>query len=151
MVRQLQPWYTNIGKRQVKSPKVYLRDTGILHTLLGLPNHFSLIAHPQAGVSWEGFVLEQVLQAVRPKQAYFWATHSGVELDLLFFHKGCRYGVEINLSEAPGASRSMRQAIKDLDLRHLWIIYPGRHVYPIDDNLTAYPLQAITKFAEHLN
>jgi predicted AAA+ superfamily ATPase len=145
MVRQLQPWYTDIGKRQVKSPRIYLRDTGLLHSLLDIANHYSLMAHPQVGASWEGFVLEQVLQAVKPTQAYFWATHSGAELDLLFFHKGQRYGIEIKLNEAPDATRSMRQAIKDLELRHLWIIYPGQHSYPIDDNLTAYPLQAVTE------
>ena len=151
MVRQLQPWYTNIGKRQVKSPKVYLRDTGMLHTLLDLPNHFSLIAHPQAGASWEGFVLEQVLLALKPTQAYFWATHSGAKLDLLFLHGGQRYGVEMLLNEAPDATRSMRQAIKDLALRHLWIIYPGRHSYPIDDNMTAFPIQATTELANYLD
>jgi predicted AAA+ superfamily ATPase len=150
MVRQLQPWYTNIGKRQVKSPKVYLRDSGILHSLLDLPDYFSIIAHPQAGASWEGFVLEQVLQAVRPSQAYFWSTYSGAELDLLFVHQGRRYGIEIKLSEAPNFTRSMRQALDDLDLEHLWIVYPGQHNYRVAEKVTAFPLQAITELPGHL-
>jgi predicted AAA+ superfamily ATPase len=151
MVRQLQPWYTNIGKRQVKSPRIFLRDTGLLHALLDLPNRHSLMAHPQVAASWEGFVLEQVLQAVKPTQAYFWATHSGAELDLLFFHRGQRYGIAMKLNEAPDATRSMRQAIKDLELRHVWIIYPGQHSYSIDHNLTVYPLQAVTELVSDLD
>lgn len=150
MVRQLQPWHTNIRKRQVKSPRIFLRDTGLLHSLLGLSDQYSLLAHPQVGPSWEGFVLEQVLQVIKPPQAYFWATHSGAELDLFFIYRGQRFGFEVKFSEAPKATRSMRIAIEDLNLHHLWIIYPGQHAYPIDDRLSVYPLQAVPRLADQI-
>lgn len=137
MVRQLQPWYANIGKRQVRAPKVYLRDSGLLHTLLDLHDWYSLLAHPRVGASWEGFVIEQVLQSVRPSEAYFWATHSGAELDLLFFRRGKRYGVEAKFSEAPSVTRSMHIACADLGLDHLWVVHPGPHTYPITEKITA--------------
>ncbi len=150
MVRQLQPWYANIKKRQVKSPKIFLRDTGLLHSLLDILDQDSLLAHPQAGTSWEGFVLEQALQAIKPPQAYFWATHSGPELDLFFTYQGQRFGLEIKLNEAPKATRSMHAAIETLNLHHLWIIYPGQHAYPIADRLSVYPLQAITHLPDQM-
>jgi len=150
MLRQLQPWFVNIKKRQVKAPKVFLRDSGLLHSLLALPDKRSLLGHPQAGASWEGFALEQILQHLKPKQAYFWATHSGAELDLFFIHRGQHYGIEIKFNEAPQATRSMRIAIETLKLNHLWIVYPGRHAYPIDHNLSAYPLQSISALAQEL-
>lgn len=143
MVHQLQPWHENLRKRQVKSPKIYLRDTGILHALLNLPDLSILWSHPHVGASWEGFALSQFLQIVKPSQAYFWSTYSGAELDLLFLHRGRRYGVEFKFSEAPKATRSMRIAIKDLILEHLWIIHPGAHQYPIDERLSAHPLRQI--------
>jgi predicted AAA+ superfamily ATPase len=143
MVRQLQPWYENIGKRQVKSPKVYLRDSGILHSLLNLSDMHALMGHPRVGASWEGFALEQVLQAVNLPQAFFWATHGGVELDLLLIHRGHRYGVEFKFSEAPQATKSMRIAVDSLGLRHLWLIYPGRHAYAIDGKISAWPLSKV--------
>jgi predicted AAA+ superfamily ATPase len=149
MVRQLQPWTINIKKRQVKSPKFYLRDPGLLHNLLDLPDMHRLQAHPQIGASWEGFVLEQVLQVVRPSQAYFWATHSGAELDLFFIHGGQRFGIEIKFNESPQITRSMHIAAKDLDLHHLWIIYPGQHAYPVDERITVYPLEAVPALADH--
>jgi predicted AAA+ superfamily ATPase len=136
MVRQLQPWYANIAKRQVRAPKVYLRDPGLLHSLLSLPDWASLLAHPRVGASWEGFAIEQALQAIRPAEAYFWATHSGVELDLLFFHRGRRYGVEAKFSEAPEVTRSMRVALEDLALDHLWVLHPGPHTYPVHEKIT---------------
>jgi uncharacterized protein len=101
MVRQLQPWHENISKRQVKAPKIYLRDAGLLHALLTLSDLNSLLAHPSVGASWEGFVLEQVLQLIRPAEAYFWSVHSGAEVDLFFLYQGRRYGVEVKFSEAP--------------------------------------------------
>ena len=140
MIRQLQPWYENIGKRQVKSPKVYFRDSGILHGLLNLPDFHALTGHPRVGASWEGFALEQTLQVLNPSQAFFWATHGGVEVDLLFFHRGHRYGVEFKFSEAPQATKSMRIALDTLKLHHLWIINPGQHCYPIDKRISALPL-----------
>jgi uncharacterized protein len=136
MVRQLQPWYANVAKRQVRAPKVYLRDTGLLHGLLGLPDWASLLAHPRVGASWEGFAIEEVLRAVRPPEAYFWATHGGAELDLLFFHRGRRYGVEAKFSEAPEVTRSLRTALEDLALDHVWVLHPGPHTYPVHEKVT---------------
>lgn len=140
MVRQLQPWYENIGKRQVKSPKIYFRDSGLLHSLLGLTDMFSLLGHPKVGASWEGYVLEQVHQILRPGEVYFWATHGGAELDFFFIRSGLRFGIEVKYSEAPKVTKSMRIAIDDLGLEHLWLIYPGQHRYPVHDQITVYPL-----------
>jgi predicted AAA+ superfamily ATPase len=150
MLRQLQPWFVDIKKRQVKSPKVSLRDSGLLHSLLALPDKHSVLGHPQAGASWEGFALEQILQIIKPEQAYFWATHSGAELDLFFIHHGQHYGIEIKFNEAPKATRSMRNAIETLRLKHLWIVYPGQHAYPIDRSLSVCPLQALPSLVREL-
>ncbi len=150
MVHQLQPWHANIGKRQVKSPKIYLRDAGLLHTLLSISDMQSLWSHPRVGASWEGFALNQFLQVFSPTQHFFWSTYSGAELDLFFLHRGRRYGVEFKFSEAPKTTRSMRIALDDLQLDHLWIIYPGEHHYPIDERLTAWPLQQIPDLAAKL-
>jgi predicted AAA+ superfamily ATPase len=143
MVRQLQPWFENLGKRQVKSPKVYFRDSGLLHSLLGITDETSLLGHPKSGASWEGFAIEQVLQALRPAQAYFWGTYSGSELDLMFFQDGKRYGVEVKFNEAPTVTTSMRTAVKDLSLDHLWVVYPGTDEYPVEKNITTLPLMAV--------
>ncbi len=140
MVRQLQPWHENIGKRQVKAPKIYFRDSGILHSLLDITDLHTLMGHPRLGASWEGFALEQVLQLVTPSEAYFWATHSGAELDLFFIRGGKRYGIEFKFNEAPKVSKSMRVALDDLSLHHLWIVYPGKELYPVEDNITVVPL-----------
>lgn len=141
MVRQLQPWHENIGKRQVKAPKIYLRDSGLLHSLLSLANLHGLFGHPQVGASWEGFAVEQVLSAVRPSEAYFWATHGAAEIDLLFSHRGRRYGFEAKFTEAPGLTKSMQIGIEALKLNHLWVIYPGQHIYPMDKKITALPIK----------
>ena len=150
MVRQLQPWHINISKRQVKSPKVYFREIGLLHNLLDLPNIHSLLAHPQIGSSWVGFVLEQVLQVVKPSQAYCWATYSGAELDLFFIHQGCHFGIVIKFNELPQTTRSMRTAADDLDLDHLWLIYPGQHQYPVDERITVYPVDAVPSLGDQI-
>jgi len=125
MVRQLLPWHENLGKRQVRSPKIYLRDSGLLHSLLSITERQTLLGHPQAGASWEGFALKQTLRALGSSEAYFWGTHGGSELDLFFLHRGRRYGVEMKFVEAPTATRSMVIALEDLRLDHLWVIYPG--------------------------
>ena len=143
MVRQLQPWHQNVGKRQIKAPKIYLRDSGILHSLLDLHDRRALLGHPRVGASWEGFAIEQVLAAVRPSEAYYWGTHAGAELDLFFIVNGRRYGVEVKFSDAPATTRSMRTALEDLSLDHLWIVYPGRQRYPVDERITAWPLEAV--------
>lgn len=125
MVRQLQPWFENLGKRQVKSPKIYLRDSGILHHLLSLGGYEALSGHPSVGASWEGFALEQVLRLTGTRDAYFWSTQSGAELDLLLFRNGKRIGYEFKYSESPSVTRSMRIAMQDLRLDQLWVICPG--------------------------
>jgi predicted AAA+ superfamily ATPase len=109
MVRQLQPWHENLKKRQVKSLKVFLRDSGLLHALLGLASDREILSHPKVGASWEGFAIEETLRAVRPEAACFWATHTGAELDLLLFLRGRRYGVEVKFQDAPRLSGSVRR------------------------------------------
>lgn len=151
MVRQLQPWHENIGKRQVKAPKIYLRDSGLLHSLLSLPDLHSLTGHPQVGASWEGFVLEQVVRIVTPAEVFFWATHNGAEVDLFFFHRGRRYAIEVKFSEAPKVTRSQWIALESLDLDHLWVIYPGQQAYPVHDRITVWPLRNIAKLAEQIH
>lgn len=150
MVRQLQPWFENTGKRQVKAPKVYLRDSGLLHALLSLHGRDSLLAHPRVGASWEGFAIEQLLRALPVTEAFFWATHSGAELDLLFVHGGRRYGVEVKFAEAPMVTKSMRIALHDLGLDHLWIVYPGRDSYDVDDKTTVWPLHDVPALRREL-
>jgi len=140
MVRQLQPWFENISKRQVKAPKIYFRDSGILHSLLDIPDHHHLMGHPRLGASWEGFALEQILQIVDPTEPYFWATHSGAEVDLFFSKDGNRYGVEFKFNEAPKISKSMHIAVGDLGLSHLYVIYPGKESYPIAKNISVISL-----------
>lgn len=141
MIRQLQPWYENLSKRQVKAPKIYFRDSGLLHALLDIQDMHALMGNPRLGASWEGFALEQVLQITRPAESYFWATHSGAELDLFFIKNGKRIGVEFKFNEAPTISKSMRVALHDLSLSHLWVVYPGRYFYPVDEHITVLPLE----------
>jgi uncharacterized protein len=143
MVRQLQPWFENLGKRQVKAPKIYLRDTGLLHTLLGIHDEVSLVSHPKAGASWEGFALEQVLRIARPDEAYFWATHAGAELDLLMLRFGRRVGVEFKRTDTPTLTPSMRIAYDDLKLDALYVVYPGSRRYRLSENVEAVPLSAL--------
>jgi uncharacterized protein len=139
MIRQLQPWHENLSKRQVKAPKIYVRDSGLLHSLLGLRTRRDLLSHPKLGASWEGFVIEQLLQAVEPDQAYFWATHQGAELDLLMLRGSRRVGVEIKRTDAPSLTPSMRIALDDLRLNKLWVIYPGQQRYNLNAKVTAIP------------
>ena len=137
MVRQLQPWHENLKKRQVKSPKVYVRDSGVLHALLALERRDSVLQHPKLGASWEGFALEQIIAASESRDIYFWSTHSGAEIDLLIFKDGKRLGFEMKYTDAPRTSKSMRIAIEDLKLDILYIVYPGRKSYPIDRDISA--------------
>lgn len=147
MVRQLQPWHENLAKRQVKAPKIYLRDSGVLHSLLSIGSRHQLLGHPRLGASWEGFALEQTLLAICPAAAYFWATHSGAEVDLLWFSGGKRYGAEFKFNEAPRVSRSMHVALADLDLDHLWIVYPGTFRFPVHERITVLPLREVATLA----
>lgn len=125
MVRILQPWHTNLGKRQVKSPKVYVRDSGLLHALLGIESRTELEGHPKLGASWEGFVIEQILARPRPPEAYYWRTQAGAELDLLIRYRGRFVGVEVKYADAPTLTPSMRNAFADLELQRLVVVYPG--------------------------
>lgn len=143
MVRQLQPWYVNLKKRQVKSPKIYLRDSGLLHQLLGIRTWKELLTHPRLGASWEGFVIEEVIKAVRPDDVYFWATHGGAELDLLLLKDGRRLGVECKRVDAPRLTRSMKIALEDLQLEKLLVIYPGERPYPLAERVMVLPVEAI--------
>jgi hypothetical protein len=143
LVRQLQPWFANVGKRQVKAPKIYLRDTGMLHELLGIADPAALARHPRSGASWEGFALDQVLRLARPDAAYFWATHAGAELDLLMFKEGRRVGVEFKRSDAPALTPSMRIAMHDLSLDALYVVYPGSRRYGLSERIEAVPLPAL--------
>ena len=143
MVRVLPPWYENIGKRQVKSPKVYLRDTGVLHALLHIGTLADLEGHPKLGASWEGFAIEQVVTLLETRDAYFWSTHGGAELDLLVTIGGKRYGFEFKYEDAPGLSRSMRVAREDLRLEHVWVVYPGREDYALDASASVISIHRV--------
>jgi len=133
MVRLLQPWHANLLKRQVKAPKLYIRDTGLLHQLLQIGDRDALLCHPRLGASWEGFVVEQLLATWRPEGAWFWATHGGAELDLLVSRGGRRIGVEIKRTDAPRLSASMRQALQDLQLDELLVVTPGDRSYRLNE------------------
>jgi predicted AAA+ superfamily ATPase len=143
MVRILPPWFENLGKRQVKAPKIYVRDTGLLHALLGVRSHEALLGHPKLGASWEGFVVEQLLATLRTRDAYYWATHNGSELDLMTVWNGKRYGFEVKYADAPGTTKSMHVALGDLGLAHLWVIYPGEKRYNLTDTITVVPAREI--------
>lgn len=150
VVRQLQPWFENLGKRVVKSPKVYVRDAGLLHALLGIPDFPALQGHPKLGASWEGFVIEQILSWAGERNAYFWATHSRAELDLMVLAKGRRWGFEVKYQDAPTITKSMRIAMQDLKLERLWVVYPGKIGYPMDDQIECVPLAELSRIREAL-
>ena len=147
MVRVLPPWFENLRKRQVKAPKIYIRDSGIFHALLQLENLSDIQGHPMLGSSWESFALEQVVGAFNNRDIYFWATHAGAELDLLVMSKGKRYGFEFKYADAPGTTRSMRTAISDLALEHLWVVYPGKEEYDLDETISVIPVSGILKLS----
>ena len=133
VMRQLPPWFENVGKRQVKSPKVYLRDSGLLHSLLGIPSFAALEAHPKLGASWEGFALEEVLRMTGDREAYFWNTQSGAELDLLVFINGHRFGFEFKYADAPTVTKSLQVAWSDLKLRQVFLVHPGKKSYALNE------------------
>jgi predicted AAA+ superfamily ATPase len=146
MVRVLQPWYLNIRKRLVKRPKIYLNDSGIFHSLMSIDNIDQLNSHNKLGASWEGFAMECVCKSTkkRNEEIYFWSTHSGAEIDFLWQHGGKNWGVEFKYVDAPRISKSMRTASNDLDLEHLWVVYPGREQYKLSENITVLPLKDVT-------
>lgn len=143
MVRQLQPWFENLAKRQVKSPKVYVRDSGLLHALLSVGTLRELEGHAKYGASWEGFALEQVLSLADTRQCYFWGTHTGAELDLLVIKHAKRFGFEFKCSDAPAMTKSMRVALEDLKLDRLFAVYPGDRRYRLDEKAEALPLREL--------
>jgi predicted AAA+ superfamily ATPase len=145
MIRVLPPWFENLKKRQVKSPKIYLRDSGLLHRFLGVESMSDLRSHPRYGASWEGFALEQILIRFGDRDAYFWATQRGAELDLLLLRKGKRWGFEFKCTDAPSVSRAMHVALEDLGLEHLWVVYPGQDVFPMHPKITALPLSKLNE------
>jgi len=145
MVRQLQPWRANLGKRQVKSPKVYIRDSGLLHQLLGVGAEKELLVHPKVGASWEGFVIEQILATEHYDEACFWATHQGAEVDLLLRRGDRLRGVECKRADAPRLTRSMRTAVEDLELEALLVVYPGTRRYTLADRVEAVPLKTLAE------
>jgi predicted AAA+ superfamily ATPase len=147
MVRQLQPWFENVSKRQIKAPKIYLRDSGILHHLLSLGTTHELNGHPKVGASWEGFAMEQILRVARQRDAYFWATQGGAELDLLLFRGGRRLGFEFKYSETPSVTRSMRVALKDLSLEKLTIVCPGSVQAKLEEKIEIRGLETIEAIA----
>ena len=140
MIRRLQPWHANLGKRLVKTPKIYFRDSGLFHTLCGIQSAAELLTHPKLGASWEGFALEEILQARQPDQFWFYAVHSGSELDLLMEIGRRRIGVEFKRADAPHITRSMHLAMADTKLDELWVVYPGTRTYALDEKITVRPL-----------
>ncbi|MCX5894489.1 MAG: ATP-binding protein [Proteobacteria bacterium] len=151
MVRVLQPWYVNMGKRLVKRPKVYLRDSGIFHSLMAIESREQLLTHNKLGASWEGFALECVCGSIgkRAEEMYFWRTHAGSELDLFWQHGGKSWGVEFKHVDAPHLTKSMEIAIEDLHLAHLWVIYPGTDQYKLSKKITVLPLKDIPDYWQY--
>lgn len=145
MLRQLTPWHANLKKRQVKSPKVYFRDPGLLHQLLGVRSEAELLAHPKCGASWEGYAIEETLRSVIPDEAYFWATHQGAEIDLVLVKQGRTLGVECKRVDAPRLTPSLRIALQDLQLERIAVVYPGPDRYALADRVEAVPLAALAK------
>lgn len=151
MIRQLPPWFENIGKRQVKAPKVYVRDSGLAHALLALDSFEALEGHPKLGASWEGFAIEQVLRFTGEHDAYFWGTHAGAELDLMVMLHGRRYGFEFKYSDAPTLTKSMHIAMQDLKLERLFVVYPGTTAYTLGDKVEVLPIKQLPTQIKDLN
>ncbi len=143
MVRQLKPWHVNLDKRQVKAPKVYVRDNGLLHYLLEIQTAHNLWTHPKSGASWEGYVVEEAIKAIQPDQVYFWATHNGAEIDLVFLRKGRMYGIECKRQDAPTLTPSVKIALKDLGLERIAVIYPGTQRYALAKKVEVVPVSAL--------
>jgi predicted AAA+ superfamily ATPase len=145
MVRLLTPWHENVGKRQVKAPKLFLRDSGLFHTLMGIPDRETLQRHPKLGASWEGFAVEEIIRrhGAAQGEAYFWAAHGGGELDLLLMTDGGRIGYEVKYTDQPRVTRSMHTVMEVLQLEELRIVYPGERVFPLDERIRAIGLSSL--------
>ncbi len=149
VVKQLSPWWENISKRQVKAPKIYLADTGLLHTLLGLNNKTEVESHPKVGASWEGFALDCIVHQlnVQPEETFFWSTHTGAELDLLIIRGNNRLGFEFKRTTAPTLTRSVNIALEDLKLSQVYVVYAGNKIYPLAPKVTAIGLSQVINFS----
>ena len=145
MIRQLTPWHANLKKRQVKAPKIYFRDTGLLHQLLGIRSEKELLSHPKCGASWEGYVIEETIKATEPDDAYYWATHGGAEIDLVLIKNGRMLGVECKRMDAPRITPSIRIAREELNLQQIAVVYPGRKRYALSNGVAAVPLNAVAE------
>jgi uncharacterized protein len=141
MERQLPAWHENVAKRQVKAPKIFFRDSGIFHTLLGIPDFEALSKHPKMGASWEGYAVEEVLRKLAPRECYSWAVHNGPSIDLLCFKEGRRLGFEVKYQDAPRLTRSMSVALEILKLDALTVVYPGSARYSLHKNIEVVPLE----------
>lgn len=148
MVRRLQPWHTNLGKRELKAPKIYVRDSGLLHSLLSIADRDGLLSHPKLGASWEGFALEQILAACGAEDTYYWATHNGAELDLLLFRRGKAWGVEFKVGDGPTMTKSLQIALGDLKLERAWIVHAGTKTYPVHKRVDALPLAKLGELVD---
>lgn len=145
MVRELSPWFENIQKRQVRAPKIYFRDSGILHALLNIRDATELDTFPRLGAFWEGFALEEVIRVYQASQeeSFFWATHADAELDLFIIKHGKRLGFEFKYTDVPRVTKSMHIALVDLKLDHLTVVYPGSHAFPLTEKITAQGLESL--------
>lgn len=150
LVRQVQPWFYNTRKRLVKRPKIYMRDAGLLHALLDVGSYEDLHSHPRLGASWEGFALEQVIQhlGLREHEVFFWAVHTGGELDMIFRRRGRLCGVELKFHDAPRMTPSMQSALAELALAHLWVVYPGKESYSLNKKVTVIPLTELAQIGQ---
>jgi predicted AAA+ superfamily ATPase len=151
MIRLLFPWFVNIGKRLIKRPKLYMRDSGILHSLLGIEEEKTLLSHAKVGSSWEGFALESVCRSIgkTDEQVYFWGTHAGAEVDLFWQHYSKNWACEFKYADAPKMTKSIKSAIDSLNLEKLWVVYPGTSVYKLEKNVTAVPLRDIGSYWDY--
>ena len=142
MIREIRPWFYNTKKRIIKTPKIYFRDSGVLHALLSIENKKGLLTNPKLGASWEGFALEEVIKSleIKESQVYFWGVHTGAEIDLVFEKNGNLYGVEVKYTQAPAVTVSIKAAIEELSLKHVWVIYPGREKYQLSNKVTVFPI-----------
>lgn len=152
MVRLLQPWHENISKRQVKAPKLFFRDSGLLHVQLGIETIDALLQHPKAGASWEGFIIEQLLTLARvePEECFFWRTEHGAELDLLIVRRGQKIGIEVKRTGAPSLTPSMRNALEDLKLDALYVVHAGEHGFSLGPSVEAVPWKRLGALATRL-
>ena len=147
MIRLLPSWHANVGKRLVKAPKLYIRDSGLFHALHTIETSRQLESHPKLGASWEGFAMEQVIRLMEISHPYFWRTHTGAELDLLWQAHGALWGMEFKYQDAPRMTKSTHAVLRDLPLKHLWITYPGPDRYRLNEQVTVLPVTRISEIA----